>query len=110
MGNPFTEHPNAVGETYAEHFRVAAGFGAELLKAGAASLTHAIFPFLCTRTGSRIVGELHDILSARQPAAAPESAVLRPMDRPPALVARAVPGRSSALRPPQPCPRADLVI
>ncbi len=55
----FTEHPASVGETYGEHFRVASSFGWSMLTGGAACLVHAVFPFLCTRTGSSTVARLH---------------------------------------------------
>ena len=56
---PFTEHPAAVGESYAEHLAVAGSFGARLLLAGLACLVHGLLPFLFTRTGSRAVAQLH---------------------------------------------------
>jgi len=57
--NAFTEHPRSVGESYWRHMGVALSFAGSLLLAAAASLVHAIFPFLCTRTGSGIVMRLH---------------------------------------------------
>ena len=55
----FTRHPAAVGETYAEHMQVAAGFGLKLLLAGLACCVHAVFPFLFERTGSTAIHALH---------------------------------------------------
>ena len=31
MGNLFTEHPQALGETYAQHLLAAGGFGARMI-------------------------------------------------------------------------------
>ncbi len=66
MSNPFTEHPNSVGESYWEHFAVAAGFGLTMLRGGLACLVHAVFPFWCTKTGSNTVFELHERMTRGQ--------------------------------------------
>jgi hypothetical protein len=55
----FTEHPESVGENYFEHMAVAGGFGGKLFIASMACFVHAIFPFLCTKTGSGIITQLH---------------------------------------------------
>ena len=64
--NAFTEHPRSVGESFWQHMGVALSFAGALLLGAAASLVHAIFPFLCTRTGSGIVRELHDRVAKRR--------------------------------------------
>ncbi len=56
----FTEHPTAVGETYAEHAGTAAWFGWRMLLASLACFVHAVLPFAFTRTGSRTITELHE--------------------------------------------------
>ncbi|MDQ2804203.1 MAG: DUF6356 family protein [Pseudomonadota bacterium] len=56
----FTAHPTQVGETYAEHFTVATGFGMRMLLGGLACLVHGVLPFLFTTTGSRTITALHD--------------------------------------------------
>jgi hypothetical protein len=55
----FTDHPNSVGETYAQHARVATGFGWRMVVAGFACMLHALFPFLFIKTGSRCIEQLH---------------------------------------------------
>jgi hypothetical protein len=60
--NPFTAHPHAVGETYLEHAAFAGRYGAKMMVGGVAALVHAVFPFLCEKTGSRITRELHAAL------------------------------------------------
>jgi hypothetical protein len=55
----FTEHPASVGESYFTHLRHAAGFSLSMLRGGMACMVHAIFPFLCTKTGSGIVASLN---------------------------------------------------
>ncbi len=70
----FTDHPESVGETYGEHFRVASSFGLAMLVGGAACLVHGIFPFLCTRTGSTTVAQLYTRMvthRTKSPAPAP---------------------------------------
>ena len=55
----FTRHPESVGETYAEHMAVAAGFGSRLFLASLACFMHALLPFLFERTGSSTVQLLY---------------------------------------------------
>ncbi|MFA5988298.1 MAG: DUF6356 family protein [Sphingomonas sp.] len=64
----FLDHPASVGEGYAEHFGVAAGFGAAMMLGGAGALLHAIFPFLCKSTGSDTITRLHATLVAKRAA------------------------------------------
>jgi hypothetical protein len=65
MGNPFTEHPREIGESYSEHFLNASQFGLNMLIGGAAVLVHAVFPFLFSRTGSRTMDRLHRRMTGR---------------------------------------------
>lgn len=60
MKKLFLDHPASVGESYAEHFVHAAGFGALLARAACACFVHALVPALFERTASRLVAELHD--------------------------------------------------
>ena len=64
--NAFTRHPRSVGESYWQHMGVALWFAGTLLLGAAASLVHAVFPFLCTRTASGIVQGLYARLSQRR--------------------------------------------
>ena len=68
MFHRFTDHPNSVGETYLQHAATAARFGAELIRAGAACLVHAAFPWTFETTASRLVGRLHAQMEARRTA------------------------------------------
>jgi len=56
----FTEHPASVNETYFEHMEMSGTFAFWLLIAGFCALVHAVFPFLFVKTGSKIIGRLHD--------------------------------------------------
>ena len=58
-GNPFTDHPKEVGETYFQHMRVAARTGLKLAGGALACFVHAIFPFLFVTTGSKTIETLH---------------------------------------------------
>ena len=58
MKNPFTAHPNSVGEGYLEHGLFACRYGVKMAAGGLAALLHGIFPFLFQTTGSRITREL----------------------------------------------------
>jgi hypothetical protein len=62
MHRLFTEHPAAVGETYLEHLLFAGDFGCRMLGGGLACCVHGLLPFLFTRTGSRILLDLHAVL------------------------------------------------
>ncbi|MDT7933787.1 MAG: DUF6356 family protein [Sphingomonadaceae bacterium] len=56
----FTEHPRSVGESYFEHMATAASFGRHMLVGALACFVHAVAPFLCVKTASRVVIGLHD--------------------------------------------------
>jgi hypothetical protein len=58
MRNPFTAHPNDVGETYAEHALFALRYGAKMTLGGIAALAHGLCPFVFRTTASRITDEL----------------------------------------------------
>jgi Family of unknown function (DUF6356) len=58
----FLDHPAEVGETYSQHFAVAASFGMTMIIGGFGALLHAIMPSLCKTTGSRTVLKLHQRL------------------------------------------------
>ncbi|MES2755510.1 MAG: DUF6356 family protein [Pseudomonadota bacterium] len=65
----FTEHPESVGESYADHFGVAARFGARMIAGGLGAFLHALVPALCKTTGSRTVDALHAEMCAKRDAA-----------------------------------------
>ncbi|HYD25737.1 MAG TPA: DUF6356 family protein [Croceibacterium sp.] len=71
MANPvsrlFTEHPRSVGESYAEHFEVAAGVGLAMLGGALACFVHALVPGLFQRTGSATIKRLYAEIVRRQP-------------------------------------------
>jgi hypothetical protein len=60
LGGLFTEHPASVGESYLQHLRTAFGFALRMWIGGAACFVHALFPFLCMRTGSDCIAELNE--------------------------------------------------
>jgi len=55
----FTEHPASVGETYGEHMGMAFAFAGRMVLGAAACLIHGVLPFLCVRTGSSTIADLH---------------------------------------------------
>ena len=57
--NLFTRHPASIGETYGQHFAHASGFGWAMLTGGFACFVHAVFPWLCERTGSDTIRQLY---------------------------------------------------
>ncbi|HSD69700.1 MAG TPA: DUF6356 family protein [Woeseiaceae bacterium] len=62
----FTEHPASVGETYGQHFMAAMGFSGSLIYAAVCCALHAVFPFLCERTGSRAITDLYDRMTVNR--------------------------------------------
>ena len=63
----FTEHPDAVGESYVEHMKVALSFAGPLSVAALGALVHAFLPFLCVTTASARVKQLHARMVNRVP-------------------------------------------
>jgi hypothetical protein len=63
----FAEHPQSVGETYAEHFGVAFRVGLKMVAGGIACFVHALFPRLFERTGSSTIKGLYAEIVSRQP-------------------------------------------
>lgn len=62
----FTEHPASVGETYFEHLGQALRFAGRMFVGSLACLVHAFLPFLCVKTGSKCITELHDCMVANR--------------------------------------------
>ena len=46
MYNPFTKHPNSVGESWFQHFKFSAKIGIRLWVSSLYFLIHATFPFI----------------------------------------------------------------
>ena len=63
----FVEHPRNLGESYWQHGRTAARFGAEMVAGGLACLVHAAVPGLFATTASERVKNLYAQMRARQP-------------------------------------------
>jgi hypothetical protein len=78
----FTEHPASVGESYTTHFRHAAGFSISMLRGGLACMVHAVFPFLCTKTGSGIVAQLNTRMITNRHAGVSIHRPMRPQTTP----------------------------
>jgi hypothetical protein len=55
----FSEHPASVGESYGEHLLRASWFAGKMLVGAGACFIHALLPFLCIRTGSETIQQLH---------------------------------------------------
>lgn len=64
----FLDHPRSVDESYFEHMRFAFGFAFWLGLAALAALVHALLPFACETTGSRIIRKLHARIENRSAA------------------------------------------
>ncbi|MCF6764730.1 DUF6356 family protein [Thiotrichales bacterium 19S3-7] len=63
MKNPFTDHPNSIGESYFKHMQNALSFGSYLIYAGIACVVHALLPFLFKDTATNQLAKLVNKLS-----------------------------------------------
>jgi len=68
--NPFTAHPQASGQSYAEHWSFAMGVAVDAVVAGCAAAVHAFLPFVLQTTASRRLQRLHDRIEAARRAPA----------------------------------------
>lgn len=66
MKRLFCEHPASVGETYFQHLGSAISFSVSMFAGALCCLIHAVFPFAFQRTGSAIIGDLHDRMIANR--------------------------------------------
>lgn len=76
----FTEHPASVGETYWRHLLHACWFSGRMFFGAGACLIHAIFPFLCVKTGSRAITELYSAMVINRRAVAQAVAPAKELD------------------------------
>ena len=76
----FTAHPRAVGETYGEHFGVAAKFGLTMIRGGVSALIHALVPAWCTTTGSDTIRRLNTIMVEQRAAKGQAAIQLQTVD------------------------------
>jgi hypothetical protein len=74
MSNPFTRHPDALGESFFQHFRHALGYSGRMFLAGGAALVHAVFPFLFEKTASNMIKAMYAEMTARGATAPVETA------------------------------------
>jgi hypothetical protein len=65
MPNPFTHHPEQLGETYGTHFTHALSYAGRLFAAGGAALVHAFLPFLFEKTASNAIKGMYAEMTAR---------------------------------------------
>ena len=66
MKNIFKEHPNAVGETYFQHFFKSCSFGLKLILIAVRAFVHAIFPWCFEHSTRHQISKLNDVLQARK--------------------------------------------
>ena len=66
MNNPFTKHPNSVGETYLEHMGVALNTAIKVQLVVLIIVVHAILPFLFEHTGSDELNKINKELQGRK--------------------------------------------
>jgi hypothetical protein len=62
----FTEHPRALGMTWASHAGGAVKIGFELLGAGVAAMVHAAVPGWFTDTAGKTVTRIYDHIQSRK--------------------------------------------
>lgn len=69
--NFLSRHLESVDETYFEHFGHALRFAVTLAIAAVVCFIHALLPFLFERTGSQLIGRLHDRMVVNRTRKAP---------------------------------------
>ena len=60
MLKAFTQHPEAVGETYFEHLGQASSFAGSMAMGAVCCFLHGLFPFAFQTSGSRRIRDLHE--------------------------------------------------
>ena len=65
MPNPFTRHPEALGESFGQHFWHAMSYSGRLFLAAGAAFTHALLPFLFEKTASNAIKAMHGEMTSR---------------------------------------------
>ena len=78
----FTEHPASVGESYWGHLLHACCFSGKMFLGAGACLLHAIFPFLCVKTGSTAITELYSAMVINRRAVVAKTAAVTQVDLP----------------------------
>ena len=66
MSKLFTDHPQAVNESYFEHMAFALKFSGRLFRAGLAAFAHGFVPGVCETTASSAILEMNDEIRARR--------------------------------------------
>ncbi len=61
----FADHPREVGETYGDHFAMAALFGLRLARLSGTAFLHAVVPGVCKTTVSDEIKRMADDLGYR---------------------------------------------
>lgn len=65
MKNPFSQHPQHIGQSYFAHLRFAFKNGLSLLFFGVLLLTHAVFPFVFENNSRDAVIKMADKFNQR---------------------------------------------
>lgn len=65
MPNPFTRHPEALGESFGQHFGHAMRYSGRLFLAAGAAFVHALLPFLFEKTASNAIKAMHAEMMSR---------------------------------------------
>ena len=66
MSTLFTDHPQAVNESYFEHMVFALKFSGRLFRAAFAAFAHGFVPAVCETTASEAILAMNDEIRARR--------------------------------------------
>ena len=66
MSKLFTDHPQAVNESYFEHMAFALKFSGRLFRAALAAFAHGFVPGICETTASSAILAMNDEIRARR--------------------------------------------
>jgi hypothetical protein len=66
VNNPFTKHPEEIGENYLQHLWFAARISWLAFKVSVIALVHAFLPFLFQKTASEMLENLNEGINKRE--------------------------------------------
>ena len=66
MNNPFSKHPEEIGETYFQHLWFASRISWLAFWISVTALVHALLPFLFQKTASEMLKNLNDGINKRE--------------------------------------------
>jgi hypothetical protein len=80
LKSAFTHHPDAVGESYGQHFGHAMSYAGRMAVASFCAATHALLPFLFEKTASTMIRQMVAEMDARQGQGPAQQGAMQPAE------------------------------